>query len=121
MIAEGIINVDTEAAKQLGFTSDCFNPASYLWKRGNTIVISFIMSKRKGMFCRLMQTIRELGFDFEIPTPCNRMIEIGIKQNWNFYQKEDCVFGVIEFLTNKKEGANNERSRTNSRRTEAAD
>jgi hypothetical protein len=44
-MTDGIINIDTEPAKRLEFTSDKFNPASYLWKTGDTIVISFIMAK----------------------------------------------------------------------------
>jgi len=96
MIPNGIIEIDTEAAKLLWFTSDRFDPASYLWKRGNTIIVSVIISKQKGMFCQLIKTIQELGFDFEIPTPSQRMFEIGIKQKWNFYRKCE-----IEILTNK--------------------
>jgi len=97
MIYDGIINIDTEAAIKLGFTSDRFNPASYLWKQGNTIIISFIISKQKGEFCKLIQTIRKLGYDFEIPTPSRRMIEIGIKQKWKLYKNSG-----IEYLTNRK-------------------
>jgi len=96
---EGMINIDTEPAKQLGFTSDRFEPDSYLWRYGNTIVISFIIAKQKGMFCQLMQNIYQQGFDFEIPTPSQRMIDIGIKQKWKF-----CNNGEIEFLTNKTLG-----------------
>jgi len=102
MINEGIINIDTEAAKELGFTSDKFNPASYLWRDGNTIIVSLIIANRKGAFCQLMKTITEKGFDFEIPTPSNRMREIGKKQGWNYCQKFSEDFGeYVEILTNK--------------------
>ena len=102
VISEGIINIDSDSAKQLGFTSDKFSPASYLWRRGNTITISFIIARKKGMFCQLMKTIQENGFDFEIPTPSNRMREIGIKQKWNFgYVIYDEV-GAVEIITNKE-------------------
>ena len=100
----GIINIDSELAKQFGFTSDKFYPASYLWRTGNTITISLIMAKQKGAFCQLIKTILRYGFDFEIPTPSNRMREIGRKQKWNLCEKEDEMFGVIEILTNKKNG-----------------
>jgi len=103
-ISDGIINIDTESAKQLGFTSDRFDPHSYLWRMGNTIIISLIIAKQKGMFCRLIKSILEHGFDFEIPTPSNRMCEIGVKQGWNFCTKEDEMFSEVEFLTNKKAG-----------------
>jgi hypothetical protein len=84
----GMINVDTESAKLLGFTSDKFSKDSYLWREDNTIIISNIFSKQKGAFRELIESIRREGFDFEIPTPSRRMIEIGKKQNWNFYYKK---------------------------------
>jgi hypothetical protein len=99
---DGIINIDTEFAKQLSFTSDKFNPASYLWKQGNTIIISVIIANKKGMFCQLINTILQNGFDFEIPTPSERMCEIGKKQKWNFCEKEDELFGRIDIITNKE-------------------
>jgi hypothetical protein len=40
---DGIINIDTEPARLFEFTSDKFNSASYLWKTGDTVIISFIM------------------------------------------------------------------------------
>ncbi len=99
---DGIINLDTDAAKQIGFISDRFHSYSYLWRIGNTIIISFILAKQKGYFCQLMKKIIENGFDFEIPTPSNRMREIAEKQGWNLYEKSDDVFGgVIEYFTNK--------------------
>jgi len=101
MINEGIINIDTESAKQLGFTSDRFDPHSYLWRTGNTIIISFIIAKQKGMFRRLIEAILQSGFDFEIPTPSGRMREIGEKQKWSLCEKPDEMFGVVEVLTNK--------------------
>jgi len=104
LINEGIIEIDTESAKQLGFTSDKFHQESYLWRTGNLITVSFIFAKQKGAFCQLMKVIQEKGFDFEIPTPSPRMREIGKKQNWNFCQKISEDFGeVINVLTNKKE------------------
>ena len=102
MINEGIINIDTESAKQLGFTSDRFDPHSYLWRTGSTITISFIIAKQKGMFRQLIEAILERGFGFEIPTPSNRMREIGDKQGWSLYHKPDEVFGMVEVLTSKE-------------------
>jgi len=102
MINEGVIGVDSESAKELGFTSDRFSPFSYLWRTGNTIIISFIMAKQKGMFCQLVKSIQKHGFDFEIPTPSARMKEIGKKQNWIFCRRKDEVFGMIDIITNKK-------------------
>jgi hypothetical protein len=97
----GIINIDTEAGKQLEFTSDKFNPASYLWKIGDTIVISFIVARQKGAFCQLIKNIAAQGFYFEIPTPSRRMREIGKKQGWHYCQREHEEFGPIDILTNR--------------------
>lgn len=102
--SEGIINIDSDLGKQLGFTSDRFFPDSYLWREGNTIIISLIIAKEKGMFRQLIKAIQENGFDFEIPTPSNRMREIGIKQKWNFGYALDKEFGEIEIITNKQVG-----------------
>ena len=102
MIPDGIINIDTDSANVLGFTSKAFYPHSYLWRLGNTIIISFIISMRKGEFRRLIERILELGFDFEIPTPSARMYEIGKKQGWIFCEKEDELFGVVKIITNRE-------------------
>jgi hypothetical protein len=103
---DGIIDIDTETAKRLEFTSDKFNPASYLWKTGNTIVISFIMAKVKGAFSQLIKNITAEGFYFEIPTPSKRMREIGEKQGWNHCQREHEELGPIDILTNKPSPGN---------------
>jgi hypothetical protein len=102
MVNEGILRIDTPSAKHLEFTSDRFYPASYLWRIGNTIIISFIFAKQKGMFCQLINSIVENGFDFEIPTPSSRMREIGKKQGWHSYQKYSDEFCAdVDILTNR--------------------
>ena len=99
----GIIDVDSDIAKQFGFTSDKFHPLSYLWIDGNTIIISIIASKRKGAFRTLMETIVQNGYDFEIPTPLKRMREIGRKQGWRYGNRYDEeVDEEYMFLTNKE-------------------
>jgi len=102
-IPEGIVNIDTPAAKILGFTSEDFDPHSYLWRKGNIIVISLMVSKKKGAFCKLMNKIAEMDFDFQIPMPSARMREIGEKQGWCFYRTESKEFGGIDILTNIEE------------------
>ena len=100
-MTDGIINIDTEPARMLGFTSDKFIPASYLWKSCDTIIISFIMARQKGAFRELIKNITAQGFYFEIPTPSGRMREIGKKQGWNYCQREHEELGAIDILTNK--------------------
>ena len=99
---DGIIELDSDLALKLGFTSDKFLPLSYLWLRKGTIVISAIASKQKGAFRQLMENIDKLGFGFEIPTPCDRMMEIGEKQRWVLIKKADDLHGEINVLTNNK-------------------
>jgi len=76
---DGIINLDTDFAKELGFTSDKFY--GYLWISKNTIWISFIESKQqgKGHFKALLDTIKEKGYDIIVPTPFPRMEAICLK------------------------------------------
>ena len=63
-MTDGIINIDTKPAKRLEFTSDKFSPASYLWKTGDTIVISFIMAKQKGAFSQYNKKHNRCGLLF---------------------------------------------------------
>ena len=102
-INEGMIKIDTEPAKLLGFTSDKFRPYSYLWWDGDRIIISFIASKQKGAFRELIEKILQNGFDFEIPTPNRRMREIGAKQGWLNCLMDFGEFDFVEVLTNTPE------------------
>jgi hypothetical protein len=111
-MTDGIINIDTEPARLLEFTSDKFNPASYLWKTGDTVIISFIMARQKGAFRQLIENITAQGFYFEIPTPSGRMREIGRKQGWRYCQREHEELGPIDILTNKTNLGNNGKNET---------
>ncbi len=75
---DGIINTDTDRGRQLGFTSEAYE--GYLWKTGNAIIISFIMSKKKGNFRKLVGRIHALGYSVKVPTPLGRMEDI-LKRN----------------------------------------
>jgi hypothetical protein len=85
-MADGIIEIDSDRAKEFGFTSDRFTKASYLWKCGNRIWISFIESKvrNRGYFKELVKAIKNKGYEVAVPTP------IGIMQiivrKWGFRQ-----------------------------------
>jgi len=72
---EGIIDLDTDIAKELGFTSDKFN-IGYLWKKGDAIWISLIASLAAGNFSKIMKRIHELGFTIVVPSPLGNMREI---------------------------------------------
>lgn len=97
---EGIINVDSEFGKELGFTSEAgFDKDSYLWGYPdfNGIILSLIICTKKGGFMNLMKNIEKKKLLFRIPNPSNRIIEIGEKQGW-----KKGTDGKIAFLTNEE-------------------
>ena len=69
----GIINLNTDRAKSLGFTRDKFH--GYLWKQGNFITISLIESidPGKGHLSTFFDNIENKGYCLIVPTPSNRM------------------------------------------------
>ena len=70
---DGIIEPDSEFGKRIGFTSDKFE--GWLWKKGDAIYISFIISKqpRKGNLSKLFDNIFRLGYTVKVPTPLGVM------------------------------------------------
>lgn len=64
-----IIELDTEFAKEIGFTSDKFQ--GYLWKVEGTIYISAIRSlkPRQGNLTALFNAIWGKGYQIKVPEP----------------------------------------------------
>ena len=83
IVKDGIIELDSEFGKEIGFTSDKFK-ASWLWKKGNRIIISMIWAKkeREGYFTELIKNIKDKGYEVAIPTPIGLM-EILVRK-WGF-------------------------------------
>lgn len=79
-LTDGIIHPNSDRARVLGFTSRKFE--GYLWKMDGSIIISFIISKKRGNFRELVRRIHELGFTVKIPTPLGRMQEIVLKNGY---------------------------------------
>jgi len=77
---DGIINLDTERGRELGFTRDRYG--GYLWKTGDSIIISFIESKQRGNFRELVRRIHEHGWTVKVPTPLSSMKEIVRKNGY---------------------------------------
>ena len=73
---DGIIQLDTNRAKQFGFTSKKF--AGYLWKKDKYILISLIESLNEGQgnLSRLFNAILRKGYGIKVPTPSVRMEKI---------------------------------------------
>ena len=79
-LLDGIINLDTDRAKLLGFTSDKYD--GYLWRQGDAIMVSFIVSWQRGNFRELVRRIHALGLTVKVPTPLGRMQEILLKNGY---------------------------------------
>lgn len=94
----GMIELDSENAKELGFTSDRFNVGSYLWKDGNDVVVSFIWSKAKGNFKALVDAIKAKGCTVVIPTPLGRMQDI-VAKNGYAHKHIETEMGMCEVWT----------------------
>lgn len=93
-IPDGIINLDDESAKILGFTSDRFD--GYLWRSGPAIIISFIASHARGNFRALVERIVELGLRVDVPTPLGRMQSILRRNGYKRRVEHDPQMGPVE-------------------------
>ena len=95
MMKDGVIELDTVAGNELGFTSDKFLSGSYLWKKEWYIFISFIQSRerrkgyhiasreqRKGYISTLFDTILSKGYGIKVPNPSALMEAIIIKKGF---------------------------------------
>jgi len=70
---DGVIHPDSKFGKKIGFTSDKFD--GYLWKLGDYIYISFIISKQpnQGNLSKLFNNILNTGHGVKVPTPIGKM------------------------------------------------
>jgi hypothetical protein len=95
---DGIINLDTKRGKELGFTSDKYD--GYLWKQGESIFISFIVSRQRGNFRELVRRIHDLGLTVKVPTPLGQMQQILLKNGYQHTVEldEDIGEGVDVWL-----------------------
>ena len=70
---DGLIEMDTERGKVIGFTSDKFLKGSYLWLKDGFVYISFIASKAEGNLRQLFQNITSKGYGIKVPNPFPKM------------------------------------------------
>lgn len=109
MITDGQIPVDSEEGKELGFTSDIYEPCSFLWKMGSDIYVSIIITKsgqrRKGHFTSLINKIHSFGLGVKVPTPLAQMDVVlrkkGFLQSWEFDMVSQCDIEVWTLLAPK--------------------
>jgi len=89
-MTEGIIELDSEFAIELGFTSDKF--FGYLWRHPTEIYISHIESLQQGQgnLSKLFDAIWRRGYTIKVPTPFARMQAIlehkGFEQTWEEFE-----------------------------------
>ena len=90
-VPDGEIKLDSPFAKLIGFVSTDFG--GYLWRTGNRIWISFIISKKqgKGNLSKLFSTIEEAGLQVAVPTPLGKMQSILEKKGFvATHEQSDC-------------------------------
>ena len=93
-----MIRLDTDRAKEFGFTSDKFE--GWLWRQGDIVSISFIISKQpgRGNFLHMMRTIMGKGYTIHVPTPSARMRMICEKLGATQKIIEDKMMGPVEIM-----------------------
>lgn len=94
-MSDGIIELDTDRAEPIGFTSDRFVVDSYLWKRGPYVLISFIESRKKGNFRGLVERIRSFGLGVKVPTPLAEMSRIVQKCGYRHIVEQHPELGPV--------------------------
>lgn len=95
-LPDGLIEIDSDVGKQIGFTSDNFYSGSYMVKAQGYLWVNCIMARRRGRFAPMMQTIEKLGLAIKIPTPFRRMREIVEKNGYRQTFEYDDVLGEVE-------------------------
>lgn len=100
----GMIALDSEQAKEIGFTSDKFISGSYLWDEGNEISISFIGTKLEGAghLSQLFKSILNTGKGIAVPAPFPKMERILMRKGFNRETDNDPVFGPVEVWRKQK-------------------
>ena len=104
LIQNGIITLDSNVGKEIGFLSSKFD--GYLWKKNNTIIISFIISKDRGNFRQLVKTLLDKEFKIEIPTPLGRMQDIVLRNGYIYRTVHDKLMGIVDVWSLRKEEVN---------------
>jgi hypothetical protein len=98
---EGIIEIDSERGRQLGFTSDRFSHGSYLWDDGDRVMISAIVSsKARGNFKALVDAILAEGKAVAVPTPLRDMERI-VRKNGYVHSIENADGEPVDVWTLK--------------------
>jgi hypothetical protein len=98
IIPQGMIYLDSEFAKKIGFVSSRFISCSYLWGEGNCIVINTIecTDRRHGYLRDLFRAIWDLGVEIAVRTPLGTMEQILMHYGFKKTLIPDLTYGRSE-------------------------
>jgi hypothetical protein len=98
IIPQGMIEMDSEFAKTIGFVSGRFLSCSYLWGEGNRIIIRTIecTDRRRGYLRELFKAIWALGVEIAVRTPLSTMKEILVHYGFKETMVQDPVYCNVE-------------------------
>jgi hypothetical protein len=98
IIPQGMIEMDSEFAKKIGFVSGRFLSCSYLWGEGNRIIIKTIecTDRRRGYLRELFKAIWGLGVEIAVRTPLSTMQDILVHYGFKKTLVQDPIFGKAE-------------------------
>lgn len=98
IIPQGMIEMDSEFAKTIGFVSSRFLSCSYLWGEGNRIIIRTIecTDRRRGYLRELFKGIWDLGVEIAVRTPLSTMKEILVHYGFKETIEQDPIYGKVE-------------------------
>jgi hypothetical protein len=98
IVPQGLIELDSDFARRVGFVSSRFISCSYLWGDGNRIIINTIecADRRRGYLRDLFNSIWELGIEIAVRTPLGTMAQILVHYGFEKTLVEDPIYGKSE-------------------------
>jgi hypothetical protein len=98
IIPQGLIDLDSDFAKRVGFISSRFISCSYLWGEGNRVIINTIecTDRRRGYLRDLFKAIWNLGGEIAVRTPLGTMEQILMHYGFKKTIVADPIYGKLE-------------------------
>jgi hypothetical protein len=98
VIPQGVIGLDSEFAKKIGFVSNRFLSCSYLLGEGNRILIQTIecSDRRRGYLRELFKAIWALGAEIAVLTPLSTMESILVHYGFKKTIMPNPIYGKSE-------------------------
>lgn len=98
IVPQGLIELDSDFARKVGFVSSRFISCSYLWGEGNRIMINTIecTDRRRGYLRDLFKAIWDLGVEIAVRTPLGTMEQILVHYGFKKTVVADPISGKSE-------------------------